>query len=570
MIRFFTFSILLFIIYQSFGQTKTNFRPPLDLPLILSSNFGEIRPDHFHSGVDFKTRGTVGHPVYSIEDGYVSRIKVQANGYGNSIYIDHPSGHTSLYGHLDRYRDDIAQFVKEMQYKQHSHTIDLYLRPDQFRVTKGDLIAYSGNTGGSTGPHLHFEVRTSGNQNPTNVLKYGFDIADHTPPRFITLFITPLDEESQVNGSGKKQAFNLVRDHDIYTVPYGTRISASGTIGIHVEVFDYLDGASNRCGVYTLGLFVDDIPVYGQRLDEFSFSETRYVNAHIDYEEMIRSEKKAHRLYRLPNDRLSIYEGLVHEGRVTIGESRNYQFKVVAGDVAGNSATLQFQVSGDPASAINVKEIPPKGEFWRWDEPNRYQSGQVIVDVPPYALYDDVEFTMGREPGTPNMMSDIYLIHSPETPLQLPYTLSIKTDLTDPELQKKLLLVTPDEDHQWTGAGGSYSHGAVTASLRNFGSFAIAADTLSPEIVPLNLPSDGNYSGAKVMRFTITDDLSGIENYDGYIDNRWALFEYDPKNDLLIYRFDGERLERGTTHELELYVTDGQNNVNLYHTTFTW
>jgi murein DD-endopeptidase MepM/ murein hydrolase activator NlpD len=215
MIRFFTFSILLFIIYQSFGQTKTNFRPPLDLPLILSSNFGEIRPDHFHSGVDFKTRGTVGHPVYSIEDGYVSRIKVQANGYGNSIYIDHPSGHTSLYGHLDRYRDDIAQFVKEMQYKQHSHTIDLYLRPDQFRVTKGDLIAYSGNTGGSTGPHLHFEVRTSGNQNPTNVLKYGFDIADHTPPRFITLFITPLDEESQVNGSGKKQAFNLVRDHDI-------------------------------------------------------------------------------------------------------------------------------------------------------------------------------------------------------------------------------------------------------------------------------------------------------------------------------------------------------------------
>ncbi|MGW8315367.1 MAG: M23 family metallopeptidase [Bacteroidales bacterium] len=558
------------IINQTFGQADTDFGPPLDIPMVLSGNFGEIRADHFHSGIDIKTRGTTGHPVSSIGDGYVSRIKVQANGYGNSIYIDHPSGYTSVYGHLDRYREDIAMYVKEMQYKHRSHTIDLYLEPEQFIVHKGELIAYSGNTGGSSGPHLHLEVRTSANQHPTNVLEYGFDIADHTAPRFISLFVKPLDKMSQVNGSHDKQAFSLVRDNGIYTVPYGTRINVSGTIGIHVEVFDYLDGAYNRCGVYTLQLFVDDQPVYSQRMDEFSFSETRYVNAHVDYGELIRSRKKAHRLYRLPNDKLRIYEDLKQDGKITLNEPGKHQLKVIATDVAGNSTTMQFQISAEPAFRSNQQETLPQGDLWKWDEPNRFRSEQVLVEVPPRALYEDMEFTFGKEAGGPDLMSDIFMIHGQETPLQLPYTLSIKTEIEDPELQKKLLLVTLDEDQQWTGAGGTYNRGAVTGSVRNFGSYAIAADTLSPEIIPLNLPPDGDYSGARDMRFTIRDDLSDIDKYDGYIDNRWALFEYDPKNDLLTYRFDAGRLERGTTHELELYISDNQGNVNLYDTTFTW
>ncbi len=552
------------------GQQSDGFHPPLDIPMVLSGNFGEIRGDHFHSGIDIKTRGTIGHPVFSIEKGHVSRIKVQANGYGKSIYVDHPSGHTSVYGHLDKYRDDIAAYVEEMQYKHRSHTIDLYLKPEQFTLGKGELIAYSGNTGGSSGPHLHFEIRTSGNQHPTNVLQYGFPIRDQVSPRFLSLYLIPVGQGSHINGRTGKQTFQLVRDNGIYTVPYGTEIRASGSVGIHVEVFDYLDGASNRCGVYTLQLSVDGTPVYGHRMDEFSFSETRYVNARIDYEELIRSGKKTHRLYRQPNDRLRIYEALKNDGLITVEGARKHSITVEAVDVAGNRSVLQFQMTGEAAGNKETTEQNSQFPVMKWNEPFSYRNGEVQLELPAGALYRDEQFTYAREPAAPGLLSEIHRIHRAETPVHLPYTLSIETGITDPDIQKKLLLATFNEDNELEGAGGSYSRGAVTASLRDFGAYAIAVDSISPEVIPLNHPGGGDFSGSGEMRFTIRDNLSGIEKYEGYIDNHWVLFEYDPKNELLTYRFDDRRLKRESDHELELYVSDKQGNVKLYHATFRW
>ena len=170
------------LVIQLFGQSTAAYHPPLDIPMYLSGNFGEIRPDHFHSGIDIKTQDTTGHHVSAIESGYISRIKVQANGYGFSIYLAHPDGFTSVYGHLDRYREDIANYVKNIQYLRQAHQVDIYPKPEEFPLEKGDFIAYSGNTGGSMGPHLHFEIRNSANQHPVNVLNYGFEILDHIAP----------------------------------------------------------------------------------------------------------------------------------------------------------------------------------------------------------------------------------------------------------------------------------------------------------------------------------------------------------------------------------------------------
>lgn len=558
------------IVIQLHGQADHSFHPPIGIPMILSGNFGEIRSDHFHSGIDIKTRGSIGHPVFSIEEGHVSRIKVQANGYGKSIYIDHPSGHTSVYGHLDRYRDDIAEFVRSMQYKRRSHTLDLYLKPGQFSIEKGDVIAYSGNTGGSSGPHLHFEIRSSGNQHPTNVLTYGFDIADRVSPRFHSLSIQPSGEKSTVNGKREKQTFRVVRDQGIYKVPYGTALRASGKIGIGVEVFDYLDGASNRCGVYSLKMFLDGAEVYSLNMDEFAFSETRYINAHIDYEALIRSNKKVRRLHRLPNDRLRIYGKLQEDGWIEVNDEHTHHIRVVAEDVAGNTSALEFEISGDTNVPQEQEANSGGSETMHWNEANNFQTNEVEINLPARALYEDIQFSFSKSPGSEGLLSAVYHIHHPEIPVHLPYTLSIKYAPADPGWKDKLMMVTYNEDDELEEAGGAYENGSVVATPRSFGRYAIAVDTVAPEIKPHGKLDQAIISGASDIRFTIRDNLSGIEDYEGYIDNQWALFEYDPKNDLLIYTFDRDRVKSDKQHELELYVTDAKGNVNLYQTTFTW
>ena len=559
----------LFVIY-AFGQKEPDFHPPLKIPMYLSGNFGEIRSDHFHSGIDIKTQGTVGHHVSAVEGGYVSRIKVQANGYGKSIYINHPNGYTSVYGHLDRYRDDIAKYVKKMQYSRRSHVVDLYLDPVTFPLKKGESIAYSGNTGSSSGPHLHFEIRNSANQHPTNVLFYNFKIRDETAPRFLSLHLYPIQEDALVNGSTEKVSSSLVKDQGIYTVPWGTRLKATGTLGISVEVFDYLNGASNRCGIYTLEMYVDEILSYRHEMDEFAFSETRYINAHIDYQLRSTSGVKAHRLHRLPNNRLRIYDKAAGKHSLKADEQREYKVRIVATDVAGNSSELEFSIQGDTLSKADKSKKADFVKTMKYNQHNSFRNNQISLEIPANALYNDFDFSFSSTPAVNSSLTPFFHIASPEVPVHKAFTLSVKCPPMDGSLHSKLLLVSRNDKNEMQSEGGGYVNGSVVANLRNFGTFAIGIDTIAPRISPRNGAVGGDLSGKELISFTILDELSGIERYEAYIDNHWALFEYDPKNDMLVYRFDEERLNRGSEHELELYVTDAKGNVNLFHTTFTW
>lgn len=554
----------------SIAQDDVSFDPPLKIPLYLSGNFGEIRLDHFHSGIDIKTQGVTGHRVYSVEEGYVSRIKVQTNGYGNSIYITHPNGFTSQYGHLDRYREDIAAYVKSMQYRQQSQTVDLYPGREAFPLEKGELIAYSGNTGGSTGPHLHFELRNSANQNPLNVLNFNHTIKDQVAPRFLSIYIYPLDEESQVNGRREKLTSRIVNDKGTYILPSGTSIEAWGTLGLSVQVFDYMNSTSNRYGIYKLEMYADSRLSYSYLMDEFSFSDTRYVNAHIDYQELSRSGIKAHRLHRLPNDRLTNYDQAAGNRPLEVDEPRDYPIRIVATDVAGNSSELEFTIHGSQAN-LAVPD-PDTGLVipMKYNQANRFEEGPVRIDIPAYALYQDMEFTFSESPRSEESLSPFYYIASKEVAVHSSYVLSITSPGIDPELRSKLLLVTRNADKEIESAGGAYQDGRVAANLRNFGEYAIALDTVAPQIKLLNKRSENDYSGIMELRFTIFDELSGIKKYEGYIDNHWALFEYDPKNKLLRYRFDPEHIQKGSSHELELYVSDQKENVNLFHISFYW
>ncbi len=570
MLRLIVVILLQLSVIQLYSQKSYSFRPPLEIPMYLSGNFGEIRDDHFHSGIDIKTRGVTGHPVYSIEEGYVSRIKVQANGYGKSVYINHPTGHTSVYGHLDRYTSRIASFVKDIQYRRRSHAVDIYLKPGQFPLKKGEVIGYSGNSGSSTGPHLHFEIRTMGDQHPTNVLRYGFDITDRLAPRFFRLFLYPVSDSSQVSGSRQKFSSGTYSRNGNYALSYGSEITALGPIGCGVEVFDYLNGSPNRCGVYKLELFVNEAPVYRHVMDEFAFSETRFINAYIDYGERISTGGKVHRLYRLPNDRLRIYESMGSDGRVNIEPDQVYEMRVVATDVAGNASELIFRIRGASSRIRAEKTAGEDVQHMPYHKVNRFVREGLEVEIPAFALYEDLDFRFERTMVAESPPTELYHIHSPQTPVHLPYRLSIKTGDMGSALNEKYCLITYDQEGKSAYAGGAYNDGIVMAEVRKFGTFSVALDTLAPEIIPLNGNISGDLAGETTLRFTIRDDLSGIEKYEGYIDNSWALFEYDPKNDLLTYTFDDQRLRQGSDHELELYVSDAKGNVNLFHTTFLW
>lgn len=552
------------------AQNGPTYHPPVKIPMFLSGNFGEIRPNHFHSGIDIKTQGTTGHHIFSIAEGYVSRIKVQTGGYGKSVYVSHPDGTTSVYGHLSRYREDMASFVEEKQYQKQSQQLDLYLKPGEFSLKRGDFIAYSGNTGSSSGPHLHFEIRNTANQHPINGLKYDFDIRDDVAPRFRSIRIEPLSKEGHLNGKARAFSSPVVLDHGSYTIPYGTRVSAWGEVGISVEVFDYLNGSSNRCGVYTLEMYVDSILVYGHVMDEFSFGETRFVNAHMDYTQKLSSGISGHRLYRLPGDKLAIYNREVPNVPLQVNSPGDHSIRIVATDVAGNRSILAFTLKAD--GSRKTLHSSPEGfvKNMKYQQSNSFSNENIKVELPARALYRDLDFTFGNSAPAQGSLTPFYHISSITVPVHSPYTLSLKAPDTNPLFHDKLLLITYNKKGEIEALGGTYQDGFLVAKPRTFGKFAIAIDSIAPEIIPISGKINGDISQRKDIRFSVPDNLSGVEKYEGYIDNRWVLFEYDPRDDLLIYRFDEKRISRGRMHELELYLTDAMGNINLFHTTFIW
>ncbi|MBN1132996.1 MAG: M23 family metallopeptidase [Bacteroidales bacterium] len=551
------------------AQDRISFAPPVKIPIILSGNFGEIRSDHFHSGIDIKTNGRPGYPVYAIEEGYISRLKVQANGYGKTVYVTHDNGFTSVYGHLDRYRDDVAGYVRENQYRLKSFGVDLFPEKNRFRVKKNELIAFTGNTGSSSGPHLHFEVRKTGGQVPTNVLKYDFPIPDTRKPVFYRVFIYPQRGSGIVNQNREKVLYNVTKTNGDYGIENNGIPEVYGELGIGTEVFDFLDGTPNRCGVYSLELHFDNRMVYKHQMDQFSFSETRYINAHIDYEQKISNNIKAHKLFRLPNDRLSIYEHLEKDGILSIRDSNLHTLKIIARDVAGNESQLLFRMKGTPPACPLPSADTGIQTLMSFNRENQYSDDGLRLSVPVNALYEDLPFKYSRKPGFEGLYSDIFSIHHEAVPLHRPFLLSIKPVNLPEELKEKALIVSVGNNQSITSSGGAYRDGMIETEARNFGNYAIALDTIAPVIVPLNTRNSADYRGSTSIDFTISDDLSGIDRFEGYIDNTWVLFEYDLKNNLISYAFDDRMQSDGSVHDLELYVSDLKGNATLYHTTFT-
>jgi murein DD-endopeptidase MepM/ murein hydrolase activator NlpD len=552
-------SIFILISTAGFSQTfvypKNYFHSPVDIPLKLAGNFGELRPNHFHTGIDITTSGVEGVPVKAAADGYVSRIKIGPWGYGHVIYITHPNGFTTVYGHLSDFNSIIAAYVKKNQYINESFEIELTPAANEIPVKQDQVVAYSGNTGSSGGPHLHFEIRDSKTEEAINPMLFGLPIKDNVAPTLQTLIIIPSTPQSLVNGKNEIKKIPLKQSGSTYVFVNATdsAITIIGKVGFAIEAYDKETIANGKNGVYAIKLQCDKKTIYSHKLERIPFDKSRFINCFIDYEEMEERNHFYQQSFLLPNNELPIYDSVVNNGFCYFNSDSIHKFKYIVSDVYGNTATLNFKVRSEVqltnGDLVFSSSFKPFQMVLLWDTTNLIDESAFRLETPSRAFYDKTIFNF-------TVLESKVRKYSPKIQfdkkigLQLPCSLTVYGTVPE-ELQSKAFLV-----NDGSYVGGKWMGKGVSAEIKEFGTFYISIDTTAPIITALNAGT--NFSALKQIGFTISDNLSGIENYRATVDGKWILMEYEPKKKLLFYKFD-EHVTKGN-HELVLTVTDKVGN----------
>lgn len=561
-------SSLLVISHFTFAQfnDRDYYQSPLDIPILLSGNFGELRANHFHSGIDIKTQGRTGLPVYAAASGDISRIYVSPFGFGLALYLDHPNGTTTIYGHLLSFRDDIQEYVQHIQYERESFDVDLSVPKGTFRVEKGEQIALSGNSGVSGGPHLHFEIRDTKSQHPLNPLLFKFQVEDNIKPKILSVKIYPLSDDAHVYGKSGEQLIETVYYDGAYHLKGNPVVPVYGDIGFALQAIDYLNGSWSKCGIYEIKLTVDNKPVYSFLMNELSFDETRYLNSHIDYGHYRNHSQRLHRCWVEPGNKLNNYPVMENRGIVNLSDGELHHIAYEISDVYGNKSTLAFRVQSKKAQ-VPKREKP--GRLIRFSEETDFDTVDFNAYFMPGTFYSDFNLEFNTKPSNNLYYSPIFQLHHDRMPVHQSFLLKIRADGVPDSLQDKALVaaIHDPSGRKWS-MGGNYSDGWVMARVRQMGSFAISVDTVAPVIRPLSIQGQSRLTEQNRIRFIIDDDFSGISEYRGEIDGQWVLFEYDAKNKLITYRFDKKRFQFNKNHELKLKVTDKKENEAEYRATF--
>ena len=429
--------------------------PPIKPPISLSGNFGELRPNHFHSGLDMRTGGHTGVPVHAVADGYVTRVAISPTGYGRAVYINHPNGITTVYGHLERLMPRLERYVRRIQYKREQFAVNLTIPRDSFPVKQGDVIAWSGNAGSSGGPHLHFEIRDTQTQRPQNGLKWHFPITDNIPPKMISLYAYSFPS----TGVYEDKRYPTVYYSSAYHLKGNPILKVNGPTAFGIQAVDYLNASWSKCGIYSAQLIVDQDTIFGFRISDISFTETRYVNSLADYAERERYGRWVHRLFRQPGNKLDIYTVDKNNGIVNFTDDKIHNVKVITADAYGNQSTLEFQVKSTPPDSTQRHDNGAR--IFSYQKDNYFQADNLKLKVPAGALYDDLPFHFEEGETPEGCYAPLQKIQDKYTPLQKAMRVAIRPDSLPDSLQNKALLVMVDPDGQKWSAGGEFEKGWV-------------------------------------------------------------------------------------------------------------
>jgi hypothetical protein len=525
----------------------------------LSGNFGELRPNHFHAGFDFRTMQKEGLNVYAVADGYISRIKISTFGNGKTLYITHNNGYTSVYGHLQKMIGTIEDFVKANHYAAKSFELELFLKPGQLEVKKGQIIALSGNTGGSEGPHLHFEFRDNITENIINPLLFGFDkmLKDTKKPVLSGVYVYPLDFSTTVNQSKQPLLLNLKLQKDGNYL--SDKVLANGKIGFGIQASDYDDVSFNSNGVYKVQTFLNGTPNFGYQFDTYSFDEMRYINALIDYSRYKKTNQRVQKLFMNPPFNLSIIKADGSNGVLSIAPNLDSTYRIEISDFFGNITMVSIPIKQSVQPTIVNQEAITSKYFIKANTDAIFEKDNMSVFFPAGTFYEDFNFNF-------EVKNDVLTLHDNTIPVHSNFTITVE-DTKYKEAQREKLYIATLEGLKMSYNQTFRKETVFTAKVKTLGKYALVLDTIAPKI-SIAKPIEGKWlSDKKSIQLTISDSQSGIKSYNGYLNGNWILFEYDSKTKKIIHNFSDGIVAEGV-NDLKLVVIDNVGNSSIFETRF--
>ncbi len=552
-------------LYAQSEYPQDYFRNPLDITLVLSGTFGELRSSHFHSGLDIKTQQKQGLKVYSAAEGYVSRIKISHFGYGKAIYVTHPNGYTTVYGHLQKFSERLEKYIKECQYDKESFEVEVFPSTEELIIEPNEVIAFSGNTGGSGGPHLHFEIRDN-QERPMNPMLFGFDVKDSKAPFVSAMYAYPKDENAIINGKNERIPLRLIpQKSGDYEVE---KITAYGNIGFGVTSYDKQDLAPNNNGVSNIQTFFNGNKSLEIDFKRFSFSESKHIKRLIDYEYFKSKRSRIQKLFIQKNNPLSLYKDAFDDGYISVEDSTSSVFKVRIRDYKQNETWVTIPVKGkykikEKEETEGNKDIEGRSQktLIYSDQPTTLESGNIKVNFYKNTLYDDTYINF-------KVNSDTLHLHEDNIPLQknfyINYDLSnYKTEHQDKIYIARLYGYYKKPYYVYTKRKGNI----LSAGSKEFGTYTLAMDMEAPTIKPINFQDKKWLSKYRYLKVKIEDKLSGISKYRATVNGEWILMEYDYKTKTLTHDFNDNTV-KDTKNELKIIVTDNVGNSSTFEATF--
>lgn len=553
------FFLSAFCFAQSQEYPKDYFRSPLAIPLYASGSFGELRGNHFHSGLDFKTLQKVGLPVFAAADGYVSRIKISEGGYGKAIYVTHANGFTTVYGHLKTFDSAIADLVRKRQYAQKSYEIEIFPGGNELPVKKGETIAFSGNTGSSGGPHLHFEIRDSKTEQTINPLFFGFDIQmpDTKLPVINDLVAYAIGDSSVVNSSQRTIPINMSLQTDGSYL--ANKVLAKGNIGFGVNTYDLSDNNYNWNGIYKAETFLNGSKLFKYEFEKFAFDETRYINNFIDYYRYKTIKQSVQKLFFKKSYPFSLVSSNKKNGQVSVMPNGIYNYRIEISDFHGNKRIINVPIQYSDAVASIPKEEKKTPYFVKSRNDNNYTKDNVSVFIPAAAFYDD--FYMNFE-----VKDNVLYLHDETVPVH--NNLTVTFDVSGiPNLNREKTFISRMDGNK-PEYFTTYKKGNMfSIRTKDLGKFLLMTDTIAPKIYRPNFSEGSSLDKSDTLSVHISDELSGIKEYNAYLNGKWILMDYDYKIKLLTHHFSDAVYEEGK-NELKVVVSDKMGNSTIFETHF--